>query len=95
MEIKDTLIEKIKSEMIEVGKPIYSQEEMDSFLEWMKIEYINYMVITRKTALETLQKLKDVYEYYIPLVEILENNIDEYASLQCYYQVALNGVTIK
>jgi len=93
MEIKDKLIEKIKSELTEVGKN-FSQEEINSFLEWMKVEYINYMMLTRDNALVTLQKLKVVYCDYIPLVNVLENNIDEYASLQCFYRVALDGVNV-
>ena len=93
MEIKDKLIEKLKLEFTKVGKN-FSQEEINSFLEWMKVEYRNYMVITRETALETLQKLKAVYGDYTPLVNVLEDNIDEYASLQCFYRVAMDGVNV-
>ena len=93
MEIKDKLIEKVKSELTEVGKN-FSQEEINSFLEWMKVEYRNYMMLTRENALATLQKLKAVYGDYIPLVNVLENNIYEYASLQCFYRVAMDGVNV-
>jgi DNA-directed RNA polymerase specialized sigma subunit len=93
MEIKDKLIEKVKSELTEVGKN-FSQEEINSFLEWMKVEYRNYMMLTRENALATLQKLKVVYGDYIPLVNVLENNIEEYASLQCFYRVAMDGVNV-
>ena len=93
MEIKDKLIEKVKLELTEVGKN-FSQEEINSFLEWMKVEYRNYMMLTRDNALVTLQKLKAVYGDYIPLVNVLENNIDEYTSLQCFYRVALDGVNV-
>lgn len=55
----------------------------------MKVEYVNYMVLSRETALNTLVKLKTVYSDYTPLVEVLENNIDEYAALQCFYRVSL------
>jgi DNA-directed RNA polymerase specialized sigma subunit len=93
MEIKDKLIEKVKSELTEVGKN-FSQEEINSFLEWMKVEYRNYMMLTRENALATLKKLKDVYGDYTPLVNVLENNIDEYASLQSFYRVAMDGVNV-
>lgn len=93
MEIKDKLIEKVKSELTEAGKN-FSQEEINSFLEWMKVEYVNYMLMTRETAFKTLQKLKDVYGDYTPLVKVLEDNIDEYASLQCFYRVAFDGINV-
>ena len=93
MEIKDKLIEKIKSELTEVGKN-FEQEEMNSFLEWMKVEYRNYMMLRRENALATLQKLKAVYDDYTPLINVLENNIEEYASLQCFYRVSMDGVNV-
>lgn len=93
MEIKDKLIEKVKSELTEAGKN-FSQEEINSFIEWMKVEYRNYMMLTRENALATLQKLKAVYDDYTPLVNVLENNIDEYASLQSFYRVAMDGVNV-
>lgn len=93
MKIKDKLIEKLKLELIDSGKD-FTQEEMNSFIAWMKVEYVNYMVITRETALKTLQKLKNIYPTYSKLVNVLENNIDEYASLQCFYRVSLDGVNV-
>lgn len=93
MEIKDRLIEKVKLELTESGKKL-SQDQINSFLEWMRVEYINYMMLPREDAMETLQKLKSVYSDYTPLVNVLEQNIDEYASLQCFYRVALDGVNV-
>ena len=93
MDVKDKLIEKVNSELAEAGKN-FSQEEINSFIDWMKVEYVNYMILTRHNALATLQKLKAVYGDYTPLISVLENNIDEYASLQCFYRVALGGVNI-
>ena len=93
MVIKDKLIEKVKSELTEGGKN-FSQEEINSFLEWMKVEYRNYMMLTRENALATLQKLKSVYGDYTPLINVLENNIEEYASLQCFYRVSMEGVNV-
>jgi hypothetical protein len=93
MEIKDKLIEKVKLELVEASKN-FSQEEINSFLDWMKIEYVNYMMLTRENALTTLQKLKAVYGDYTSLVNVLENNIDEYASLQCFYRLAMDGVNV-
>lgn len=93
MEIKDKLIEKVKYELTEVGKN-FSQEEINSFIDWMKVEYRNYMLLTRENAMKTLQKLKAVYSDYTLLVNVLEDNIDEYASLQCFYRVALDGINV-
>lgn len=81
------LTDKVKKELIATGENI-SSEHLNSFLEWMKVEYINYMLITREDAMKTLQKIKAICVEYAPLVDVLENNIHEYASLQCFYRVA-------
>ena len=93
MEIKDKLIEKVKLELTEAGKN-FTQDEINSFISWMKFEYEKYFFLSRETAFDTLQKLKAVYSDYTPLANVLEQNIDEYASLQCFYQVSLEGVNV-
>jgi len=88
MEIKNNLKEKIKTELITCAKS-FDKEQMNSFLQWMMVEYKNYFSITRESALKTLRKLRERYNSYDSLISVLENNIDEYSSLECYYILSL------
>ena len=76
-------------ELTEKGKN-FSPDEINSFYEWMKVEYKNYMMLSRDNALNTLSKLKTIYGDYVPMVEVLENNINEYGSLQSFYRASID-----
>ena len=89
MEAIIKLTEKIKLELTEKGKN-FSKDEVNSFYEWMKVEYKNYMMLSRDNALNTLSKFKTIYGDYIPMVEVLENNINEYGSLQSFYRASID-----
>jgi len=89
MEAITKLTDKIKLELTEKGKN-FSKDEVNRFYEWMKAEYKNYMMLSRDNAQQTLDKLKTICGDYIPMVEVLENNIDEYGSLQSFYRASID-----
>jgi len=92
MQIKEELIARIKLELAEVCQS-YDQDNVSSFMRWMRVEYVNYMLLSRDAAMETLGRLRVVYAGYIPLIEVLERNINGYASLQCFYRVSLDYIS--
>ena len=53
------LIEKLKLELTEKSKK-FSKEEVNSFYECMKIEYKNYMMMSREETLQALSKFKTI-----------------------------------
>ena len=91
MESITKLTDKIKVELTEKGKN-FSKYEVNSFYGWMKVEYKNYMMLSRDNAQQTLDKFKTIYGDYTPMVEVLENNIDEYGSLQSFYLASIDLV---
>lgn len=89
MDLVKGFIEKIKVELTEKGNSL-NAEEVNSFYKWMEVEYKNYMLLHRETCIETLDKLKTVYGHFAPMIEVLEDNINEYGSLQGYYRASLD-----
>jgi hypothetical protein len=88
LDLTRELTNKIKIELLEKGKN-FNESEMNSFLEWMKIEYKNYMLLTRDETIKTLDRLKVIYGSYSELIDVLKTNIHEYGSLQSFYRVSL------
>ena len=93
IDIKQKTIDNVKEQLIKASTD-FTQDEFDSFIDWMKVEYINFMLITRNAALKTLHKLRIYDESFSPLIEVLENNINDYAALQCFYIVSLDNIKI-
>lgn len=92
MQIKEELIARIKLDLAEVGQS-FDPGNVSSFIRWMKVEYVNYMLLSREAALETLGRLRVVYAGYGPLIGVLERHINEYASLQCFYRVSVDYIS--
>ena len=88
MDLVKELVEKVKLELTEKGKTL-PEKEVSDFYEWMKVEYINYMFLTREDCLNTLRKLKNAYDKWATLIEVLEENINAYGSLQGFYRASL------
>ena len=79
----------IISELTEASKG-YTKEELNSFYQWMMVEYANHMMLSREKALNTLQMLKNNYSGYTSLVKVLEKHINDYASLKSYYFASID-----
>lgn len=90
-DIIEYLVIQLKEELEKVCKEHkeLNDDNAQSFYEWMKVEYVNYMMLSKSTCLVTLDRLEERYSEYKSLIDILRNNINEYGSIQAYYRVAL------
>lgn len=88
MKIKEELKAQVIADLKEAAKGL-SREEMYSFISWMAIEYQNYMRLTRDTCMSTLYKFDEKYPDYRIITAVLKKHMDEYASLQTYFIIAM------
>lgn len=88
----EQLVQKVKTELINITKESedLTEDNAQSFYEWMKVEYVNYMQLSKRLNLVTLYRLEERYKEYTPLINILKRNIDAYGSMQAYYRVSLD-----
>lgn len=88
-EIKAELENKVTNELISLY-PNYSTLEFNSFIEWMKVEYKNFLSISREDALVTLNRVEEKCIDFKSLIDVLRNNMDEYGSIGVYKNVSEN-----
>ena len=95
MDIMKNLVEKVKKELTDVADKNFSIDEANSFYEWMKVEYKNYMMVSREAFLNTLDVFESKYPDYKKLSNVLRNNIEDYGAIQAFLIASIELTTVK
>jgi len=84
MDLCKGLVTKVSKELDEASN---GETMLKEFKVWMKDEYVNYMLASKNEFSKTLKHFRKMNTNFTPLVEVLENNIDNYASTQAFFRI--------